>query len=580
MNAEQPPPPSRSPEQAGSDRLDSWKEIAAYLRREVRTLHRWEIQEGLPIHRHLHKERGTVYAYKSELNTWWQDRRQVLERKGQVPAATRRLEKKYVVAILIALTAVAGLATYVSRKLLSPKTTPAGKVMLAVLPFENLDGGQEQEYFSDGLTEEVITRLGGLQPRRLGVIARTAAMHYKHTGSSPSQIGRELSVDYILEGTVRREGTRARVTAQLFKVSSNTQVWADSYERDLGDIVTLQVELARAIAQQVQVTSNSLGRSAQSSGPRFNPEAHDDYLRGRYFWFRGDGEKTRTFYLQAIEKDPAYALAYSGLADYYVGGAVIGFLSPAEALPLGEAAAVKALAIDDSVAEAHNSLAAAKFFFHWDPTAAENECKRAIEFNPSLAEVHHLYAYILEVLNRPAEAFQEERKDVELDPFSRPWGIGYAYYRARRFDAAIEELQNVLKTQPDSAWVRQILSDAYLLNGEYVESLKEFKRARVLMGQPEAAQAVEYSYNRGGWEAMQRWKLGELSSWAKHDYVSPLEYAQIYASLQQRDQAITALEQAVAQHVPRLIQLNQNPYFDPLHSDPRYQAILSRIGLH
>jgi len=575
MSVERPRQPSSPPEEAGSDRLDSWKEISAYLKREIRTLHRWEIQEGLPIHRLLHKERGTVYAYKSELDRWREDRRAVLERKGQAPPALWR----YIVPILIGLAAVACVATLFGRKLLSPKTS-ASKVMLAVLPFENLNGGQEQDYFSDGITEELITQLGGLEPNRLGVIARNSAMHYKRTGMSPSQIGRELGVDYILEGTVRQEGTHARVTAHLFKVSSDTQVWADTYERDLTDILELQVELSRAIARQVQVTSNSLGRSAQSNYPRFNPEAHDDYLRGRYYWYRSEGEKTRTFFFRAIEKDPAYALAYSGLADYYVGGAVVGFLSPAEALASGEAAAIKALAIDDSVAEAHNSLAAAKFFLHWDPAAAENECKRAIELNPSLAEAHHLYAYVLEVLNRPTEAFQEERKHLELDPFSRPWAIGYAYYRARRFGAAIEELQKVLKTQPDSAWVRVILSDAYLLNGEYIESLNEFKRNLVLVSQPEAAQAVEYSYKSGGWEGVQRWKLGQLSTRAKHDYVSPLEYAQIYASLGKRDQAIAALDQAVAQHVPKLVQINQNPYFDPLHSDPRYQAIVRRIGFH
>jgi TolB-like protein len=243
------PPPSL-PESPSDDRLDSWKEISAYLKRDVRTLHRWEVEEGLPVHRHLHKKRGSVYAYRSELEAWWNERRVSIVRQR------------------------AGIRTKVSER----------RVMLAVLPFENVGGDPDQEYFSDGLTEEMIARLGSLDPQQLAVIARSSAMRYKNVGKGVAQIGRELGVDYLLQGTVRREGSTVRVTAELVQVRDQTHLWSRCYQRERRDLSALQGHLAQAVAAEIQVKLTP-ARQARLIPPHpANPEAHEAYLKGLYFW--------------------------------------------------------------------------------------------------------------------------------------------------------------------------------------------------------------------------------------------------------------------------------------------------------
>src|SRR5262249_49113449 len=268
-----PAPPIAPSEAPPGDRLNSWKEIAAYLKRDVRTLHRWEADEGLPIRRHLHKQRGSVYAYRSELEAWWGERRMRLEKQVTAPAGHRDWRKIAVASIVLLL--ILGPSVYlVEQHAGFHKKVSDGKVMLAVLPFENLGGDPDQEYFSDGLTEETIARLGNLNSQRLGVIARSSSMHYKHTGLGVTQIGRELGVDYLLQGTVHREGGIMRVTAELVQVRDQTDLWSRSYQSDVRDVLALQGDLARGVAAEIQLKLTPEQQARLGGSYTTNPEAH------------------------------------------------------------------------------------------------------------------------------------------------------------------------------------------------------------------------------------------------------------------------------------------------------------------
>jgi tetratricopeptide (TPR) repeat protein len=365
------------------------------------------------------------------------------------------------------------------------------------------------------------------------------------------------------------------VNAQLIRASNDSHLWSESYERDLGDVLSLQDELARAIADEVRVTA------APSDAPpaRFNPEAHDAYLRGRYDWYQGDYPKSRAFFQKAIDLDPAYAPGYSGLADSYIGQCVSGELPAKDGMPKGEAAARKALEIDDSLAEAHNSLAAADLFYHWDWPGAEKEVERAIELNPSYSEAHHLYDYILGTTNRPAEGLQQERIAEQLDPFARPWAIGWALFHERRFDDLIRLYRSQLESLPRNPDLHSGLADAYYFKGMFKESITEYETSLTLAGDTEGATALESIYRSGGYKGALGWRLDLLKKKAKSQYVSPLALAELSAVLGRQDEAIHYLQEALDQHAPRLVWLKQDPYFDSLHSDPRYQAIVKRVGL-
>jgi TolB-like protein/DNA-binding winged helix-turn-helix (wHTH) protein len=294
--------------------------------------------------------------------------------------------------------------------------SPAKRIMLAVLPCDNLSGDPEQEYFSDGMTDEMIAQLGRLQPARLGVIARTSAMHYKGTDKHVDEIGRELGVEYILECSVRREGDRVRITAQLIQVSDQTHLWAASYERELAGIFAIQSEVSRQIARSLEVELLPAERARPSGAGTINPEAYEAYLKGRYFWNKRTEEgikKSLDYFQQAVARDPDYALAYSGLADAYLVGIFVGYLPSQDNHPKGLAAALRAVELDDTLAEAHASLANFEIG-NW--LVEEKELKRAIELNPNYAPARIWYAMHLSARGRHEEALAEGKKALELDP--------------------------------------------------------------------------------------------------------------------------------------------------------------------
>ena len=350
----------------------------------------------------------------------------VYDRRTEDAARRAALQKRIALAtggaMLVILAMVLGLNIAGLRDRLFPRPAPpAGKVRLVVLPFENLSGDPEQEYFSDGMTEEMTAHLGRLSPERLGVIGRASAMTYKGRKKTISEIGKELRVHYVLEGSVRRAGDRVRVTAQLIEVGDQTHVWAQTYDRDVASILGLQADVARAVAHEIQIKLTPQAQTSLATPRAVNPEAYRLYLIGRFLWNKRTEEGLKNaidHFQRALEIDPAYAPAYAGLADSHLMLSDFGFLPPKEAIPKGKAAAQKALEVDESLAEAHASLAIAYLEYDWDWPACEKEFKRAIELNPNYATAHLWYSEYLSTTRRQAEAMAEAQRAQQLDPLS------------------------------------------------------------------------------------------------------------------------------------------------------------------
>lgn len=446
---------------------------------------------------------------------------------------------------------------------------------LAVLPLENLSGDQGQDYFADGMTDELITMLA--KNPGLRVISRTSTRQYKNAHRPIREIARELGVDAILEGSVNRYSNRVHINAQLIHADSDTHLWAESYDRDLSDVSSVQRDLAETIARQVGVTASASSPSRPEK--RINPEAHDAYLLGRYYWFLGNTDKSKQSFQRAIDLQPDYAAAWSGLADTYLVSGVSGEAPAETVMPTGEADALKAVQLDDSSPEAHDSLAAAYYFYRWDWQAAERESARAIELNPGLAEAHHLRSYVLFTLNRTDEAVAEQRKATALDPFARPWALPSALIRAHQYGAALEEGLMRSKAQPTDPTLHAVLMSAYVLNGMEKEAAQEWETTLRLKKQEESALAVHNAFQQGGFKAALEWDLQNLKQIAAKEYVPPLQFAYDYARLGRKDEALRYLELAYKEHQPFLVHLQSDPDVDVLHSDPRYQQIVKKMRL-
>ena len=446
---------------------------------------------------------------------------------------------------------------------------------LAVLPLENLSGDPAQEYFADGMTDEVITMLA--KNPSLRVISRTSVMQYKKVHRPLREIAQELGVDGILEGSVGRSGNRVHVTAQLIHAASDTHVWAESFDRDLSDVGSLQNELAQTIAKQVGATTSGPGIPAR----HINPEAHDAYLLGRYYWFAeaGEYEKSRGYFQKAIDLQADYVAAWSGLADSYAASAMDGQFRPAAVMPKAEAAAKMALEMDDLNAEAHKSMAFIQLFYRWDWKAAERESARALELNPNFADGHHLRSYVLCSLNRMDEAVQEEKKTMELDPFAKPWVLSFALIRARQFDAALNEARLRSVAQPNNASLHYLLSYAYFFKGMEKESEEESERELQLAGEKNQLADQVQAYRHGGLPAVRAQNVDRLKRRAAKQYVSPSDFVHAYAELGRKEETIRYLEESYRERSPHLVFLQSDPNFDFLHSDPRYRNIVKKMGL-
>jgi TolB-like protein/DNA-binding winged helix-turn-helix (wHTH) protein/tetratricopeptide (TPR) repeat protein len=492
------------------------------------------------------------------------------------------------IAILVAVLVVmlAGGRYFLRYRAGSDSANNSKRVMLAVLPFANLSNDPQQEYFSDGLTEETITDLGELNPERLGVIARTSAAAYTHTDKTITQIGHELGVDYILEGSVRREGGTARISAQLIRVKDQVHLWAHNYERETGGLLALQNELGRAIAQQVQVklTPPYGVRSANKYAP--NPDAYELYLQGRFYVRQrtfAEIDRSTEYFEQSIAKDPGFALAYAGLADSALANAI---RSPQDYDPKAKAAATRALELDDDLAEAHAVLGAEKADFEYDWQGAEREFKRAIELNPNYADAHFRYAWsYLTPLGKSEQAIAEMKKALELDPFSRMYNtvFGCTYLYARKYDQSQEQFKKAVELNPDFFVTYVHFAMLYVQLGQYENAITELTKSRLLSGQQHAIRAAaseEVALRkafatqgaRGFWEQIQR-------STEKTLYLGAFDVPQVYARLGEKQKALEALERNYEERRALGTLLNVDPAFDSLRSDQRFANLVRQMGL-
>jgi len=497
--------------------------------------------------------------------------------------------RRWPIAVAAGVVILAGLAATVQwLRSRSRLPAPGARAMLAVLPFENLTGDASQDYFADGLTEEMITQLGHLDPQHLGVIARTSVMHYKHGQQSLQQIGRELGVQYVLEGSMRREGDKARISAQLIQLTDQTHLWSREYDRELGGLLAVQGEIAREAADEIQFTLGAPKRIEALAHDRSiaapNPEAYDLYLRGLYFWNKRTVpgfQQAIDYFQRAIAKDSKYARAYAGLAYSY---ALIGVYSTApqtEFMPRARAAALKALEIDDSQAEAHTALALIVQNYDWDWQTSEREYQRAIKLDPNYATAHQWYAEHLAWLGRFDEAFGESERARQLDPLSLIIATDHAeiLYLSRQYDRAIEELRAVREIEPAFPRAGMIVS-AFVEKGLYAEALEDIEKQRHAFGDgPWRWEALAYAYGRSGRQEQARNAVRELEQLSRHQPIDPASIAWAYLCAGERDKAFAWLQKAYIQHSNALHTLKVEPGFDSVRSDPRFQDLLRRVSL-
>jgi len=459
---------------------------------------------------------------------------------------------------------------------------PTGIRSLAVLPLENLSGDASQDYFADGMTDELITDLAQISALR--VISRTSVMMYKGARKPLPEIARELNVDAVVEGTVLRSGEQVRITAQLIQAPADRHLWAESYEGNLRDTLALQKEVARAIAAQIRIEVTPQEQAALKSVKATDPEAYQEYLKGRYFWNKrtADGlEKALEFFNQAIAKDPNYAAAFSGLADTYalLGDWQYAVMTPKEALPRAKAAAMKALELDDSLGEAHASLAFSQDLFDWNWEAAEKEFRRAIELNPGYATAHHWYAWHLSVVGRNSEAIAEMRKAENLDPLSLIINADLAELLliARFSDQSIQQSRKTIDMDPNFAVAHYDLGQALVQKRMYSEAIAELETATKLSADsPICKSTLAYAYAVSGRRNEALKILNDLTR-GSNGFSGAAEIALIYVGLGENDQAMAWLEKAYSERFNPSILLR--PAFDPLRSDPRFQNLVHRIGL-
>jgi TolB-like protein/DNA-binding winged helix-turn-helix (wHTH) protein/Flp pilus assembly protein TadD len=455
---------------------------------------------------------------------------------------------------------------------------------LAVLPLENLSRDPSQDYFSDGMTDELITELG--QIGELRVISRTSAMTYKGARRPLPEIAKELNVDAVVEGTVLRSGNRVRITAQLIQAATDVHLWAQSYEGELRDTFALQQKVARAIAEQIQIKLNPQQQRGLKSPRTVNAEAHEAYLKGRYFWNKrtADGlKKALEYFNEAIEKDPNYAQAYSGLADSYalMGDWEYGVLAPKEALPKARVAATKALALDNTLGEAHTSLAFSLDLFDWDWNSAEKEFRLAVELNPSYATAHQWYAWHLIVLGRNGEAVTEMRRAQSLDPLSLIISADMAdiLLVARLYDESIQQSRKTIEMDPRFAVAHFQLGEAYVQKHMYNEGIAELQKAVGFSGGNKTfASNLAYAYATSGKRDEAEKILRDLEKPSQDGFSNASEIAVVHVGLDEKDQAMTWLETAYEERFNPSVLFR--PCFDPLRSDPRFRDLLRRMDLN
>ncbi len=469
---------------------------------------------------------------------------------------------------------------------------PRGKIMLVVLPLENFTGDSEQDYLADGITEEIIAELGSLDPQHLGVIARTSAMRYKHTQKSAAQISREVGADYLLEGSIRHFGDRIRVTAQLIQSSDQSHLWAASYDRELSDVLRIESDIAGSVAGEIRLTLSEEIHQRLAAAGRTNAEAHDAYLRGLQGWnlrTRDGFQQAITNFTRATELDPGYAPAFAGLARVYSLAPIFANMPAGEAAPKALEAATRALALDESLADAHCALGFVKGHYEYDWPAAQREFRRAIGLEPNNAYAHLFYSNsYLSPLGQHEQAIAEMRRAMALDPLSPHIQsfAGVTFKWARRYDDALAQFQKVNQTDSNFPLNHERLAQLWAILGKYDEAIAEETKARLLAG--ENPQGVLAQMNtlkrelatkgeRGYWK--EQLQFAQDPQNPPEAYVRPYGLAIIYTHLGEKAKAFENLDNALAERDTQITELTIEPQFDALRSDARFADLERRIGL-
>ena len=536
------------------------------------------------INRALEKDRNLRYQHASEMRSELQclkrDTESAQTRISGEPTHKKPLAQRWIVAVLIVLLAGLALSVGKLRQWLRPATSAPIR-SLVVLPLQNLSGDPAQDYFADGMTEELtadLSKIGSVK-----VISRTSAMRYKGAAKSLPEIARELSVDGVIEGSVQRAGSRVKITAQLIHAPTDTHLWAESYEGNLGDVLTLQDNVARSIANEVRIKLTPPELTRLTSTRPVNPEAYEAYLKGRYYWSKrtAEGEQKGLEYFQeAVALDPVYAPAYSGLADSYIVLGAHRHLDVHEAFPKARAAAMKALQLDEGLAEAHVSLGTVKTFYDWDWAGAEREFQRALELQPNYSTAHHWYSHYLVAVGRVDEAVAEMKRARELDPFGVTVNVWLArtLYYWRQYDRAIEQYRRTLELYPEWLEVHNDIGDCYALKGQLTEAIGEWEKALDRRGANQLAAGQSQAYSAGDYRGYLLQRLDRLKANGHTQPASPLDFAYTYARLGDEEHALEWLEKAYDEHDPWLY-LKAEPILDGVRSERRFKDLLRRMGL-
>ena len=589
-------PPSERPLENRLDRLDSWKEIAAYLKRDVTTVQRWEKREGMPVHRHVHDKGGSVYALTEELADWIQSRRMHRDEPEKEPeaelpppaptghgaTAARRSRLWFALAAVLCL-CLAAAAWLVFRHRATVTVEPNPKIRsLAVLPLRNLSGDPSQEYLAEGITEALIGRLSNIHDLR--VISHTSVMRFKEPQLSIPEIARTLGVDAVVEGSVIKEGDRIRVTAQLIRGATDQHFWSQTYDREMPDVLTLESELALSIAEKVEVTITGEEHQRISSAGPVAPEVYESYLKGMFVLGQGTRagvEQSISYFEETLKKDATFAPAYLGLevAYTFLGTVFVGG-RPETTRPQVIIFARKALALDPDLVDAHVGLAnVLQQEWHW--TEAEAEYRRALELGPNNADAHAGFALWLLCQGRTDEAVATIQRARALDPVGiSGHSVAWILFQAHRYDDAIRESRSALAVEPDDAVNLMFLGFALIANNQPADAIPVLEKAISLSkGSPAATGVLVRAYAHAGRRSDALRLLAEMKRRSKEGYIPAGAFVNAYLGLGDNEQAFYWLEQAYKEQSNILQFLKTHPYFDPIRGDPRFAELVRRVGL-
>ncbi|MGB9146162.1 MAG: tetratricopeptide repeat protein [Acidobacteriaceae bacterium] len=573
-------------------RLDSWKEIAAYLNRDITTVQRWEKREAMPVHRHLHAKRGSVYALTHELDAWVVSRRLRIEAALPVLAAGTAAHpnrasfprvRPALVSVLILALGVASWLALRHRTAAPAAPAPAKIRSLAVLPLRNLSGDPNQDYLADGITEALIGNLSEIHNLRL--TSHTSVQRFRNTQLSAPEIAKMLGVDALVEGSIIRDGSRIRVTAQLIRGATDEHFWSETYDREMRDVLTLQSDLAQAIADKVEVTVTGYERQRLTATRPVAPEVYESYLQGRFALRQGNTraamEQSVADFEAAVRRDPAFAPAYLGLAQAYGSlGTVYAGESPAETRPKEIHFARQALALDPDLVQAHVLLAdTLQRQWHW--SEAETEYRRALDLNPNDAGAHAGFAGWLSCQGRTDEAIAQIRFARQLDPTTVSGAdVSWILFQSHRFDEAVRESRSAAVVEPDDAGTLLTLGFALIADNQAAAAVPVLEKAVALSnGSPAATGVLIRAYAHAGRRGDALRLLASLKRRRAEGYVPAGAFVNAYLGLDDQEQAFYWLEQAYDEKSNILQFVKTHPYFDPLRGDPRFADLVHRVGL-